>query len=152
MDLDHSLVENALVGHWSSLPFSYGVMEASELGLLSDGRGWSSWFNFEALCVTRLLWRCPEPGVVELHAQWMVMGTLADDPGPPAFSLVESTAQMDDLTRHPFVIGPATPPPGGDVVTALDFEEPVEFCCQFAKRSRQIRPEDDPSHRVLPYQ
>lgn len=157
MDLDpardgHSRGDAPLVGHWSSLPFSYGVMEASELGLLRDGRGWSAWFNFEALCVTRLVWRCPEPGVVELHAQWIVEGTLADGPGLPAFSLVESTTRVDDVTRHPFVIGPAAPPPGADAVTALDFDEPVEFCSQYARRPGRIRPEDDPSHHVLPYQ
>jgi hypothetical protein len=58
MDLD-----DLLVGRWSSLPLSYGVMEASELGLLPDGRGWSSWFNVGALCVTRFGWACPEPGL-----------------------------------------------------------------------------------------
>ncbi|MGW0904299.1 hypothetical protein [Streptomyces sp. NPDC002853] len=149
---DPSLADPSLIGHWSSLPFSYGVMEASELGLLSDGRGWSAWFNFEALCVTRLAWRCPEPGVVELSAKWMVEGTLADGPGPLAFSLVESTTQVNDVTRHPFAVGPATPLPGADTVTALNFDEPVEFCSRFARSSGQIRPEDDPSHPVLPYQ
>jgi hypothetical protein len=57
MDLD-----DLLVGHWSGLPFSYGAMEASELGFLSDGRGWSSWFNVGALCVTRFSWTCPGTG------------------------------------------------------------------------------------------
>ncbi|MEV6757690.1 hypothetical protein [Streptomyces sp. NPDC051214] len=142
-------LDGSLVGHWSSLPFSYGVMEASELGLLGDGRGWSTWFTFDALCVTRLVWRCPEPGVVELRAQWMVEGTLADGPGPPAFSLVESITQVDDVTRHPFVIGPATPLPGADAVTALNFDEPVEFCSRYARMPGLIRPEDDPSHHVL---
>ncbi|MGW6026321.1 hypothetical protein [Streptomyces sp. NPDC055099] len=147
--VDPSLLDSSLVGHWSSLPFSYGVMEASELGLLGDGRGWSSWFNFETLCVTRLVWSCPEPGVVELRARWIVEGTLADGPGSPAFSLVESTTQVDDVTRHPFVIGPATPLPGADAVTALTFDKPVEFCHQYARRPGQIRPEDDPSRPVL---
>ncbi|MEW1925818.1 hypothetical protein [Streptomyces sp. NPDC088360] len=145
-------LDDALVGHWSGLPFSYGVMEASELGLLDDGRGWSAWFNADALCVTRLLWRCPEPGVVELHAKWSVEGPLGDGPGASPFSRVELVEPMDQVTRHRYVIEPAEPLPGADPVMAVDFEEPVEFCCQYARGSRTIGPEDDPSHLVLPHQ
>ncbi|MEU5002295.1 hypothetical protein [Streptomyces sp. NPDC021622] len=148
MDLD-----SPLLGHWSSLPFSYGVMEASELGFLGDGRGWSAWFNADALCVTRLTWRCPRPGVVELHTRWSVQGTISDDPGPLSFATTEPVERLDEVTRHRYVIEPAIPMPGAaDPLMAITFEEPVEFCYQYARGPREIRREDDPSHLVLPYQ
>ncbi|MGI5350680.1 hypothetical protein ACQEU8_21245 [Streptomyces sp. CA-250714] len=147
MDPDHQLV-----GHWSSVPLSYGVMEASELGLLPDGQGWSSWFNVHALCVTRLRWRCPEPGVVELHARWRVQGTPGDGTGPAAFASTEEAEPLDEVSRHRYVIGPVVPMPGADAVAAVRFEEPVEFCMEFARGPRHIRPDEDPTFHVLPYQ
>ncbi|MFE0133112.1 hypothetical protein ACFWY6_16300 [Streptomyces sp. NPDC059037] len=146
MDLD-----SPLLGHWSSLPFSYGVMEASELGLLGDGRGWSAWFNANALSVTRLTWRCPRPGVVELHTRWSVQGTISDGPGPLAFATTEPVERLDEVTCHRYVIEPAIPMPGADPLMAINFEEPVEFCDQYARGPREIGPEDDPSHLVRPY-
>lgn len=123
MDLD-----DALVGHWSSVPFSYGAMEASELGLLGDGRGWSAWFNADALCVTRLRWRCPEPGLLELRAEWTVEG----EPGPPgdvlSFSTTRTPEAASEVTLHRYAIGPAVPVPGAVPLPAVTFEEPVEFC------------------------
>jgi hypothetical protein len=115
MDLDH-----LLVGHWSSLPSSYGVMEASELGFLSDGRGWSSWFNVDALCVTRFDWTCPEPGVVELHTKWIVQGTPSEGGGSSTFSSMEPAEQVDEVRRRrhrpasslPCYCGSPSRPPG----------------------------------------
>jgi hypothetical protein len=146
MDLD-----DLLVGHWSSLPFSYGVMEASELGLLANGRGWSSWFNVAALCVTRFDWTCPEPGVVELHTKWIVQGTPSDKVGAPTFASMEPVEQVDEVARHHYVIGSAVPIPGADALPAVSFEEPLEFCYHFARGAKEIRPEEDPTHLVLPY-
>ncbi|MEV0219181.1 hypothetical protein [Streptomyces sp. NPDC050704] len=146
-------VDDLLVGHWSSAPFSYGVMETSELGLLADGRGWSSWFNSGALCVTRLSWICPEPGIVELRAQWIVEGT----PGSEGVgSLTPASTQpaepLDEVTRHHYAVGSAVPMPGGEAVMTLSFEEPVEFCHQYARGTKEIRAEDDPARLLLPYQ
>ena len=147
MDLD-----DLLIGHWSSLPFSYGVMEASELGLLSNGRGWSSWFNVFGLCVTRFSWGCPQPGVLELQAHWMVEGTPSQSAGSPTFSSMGSPERWDEVTRHHYRIGPAVPLPGAEALMAVSFEEPVEFCFQYARGSTQIRAEEDPTHVVVPYQ
>ncbi|MEU2723726.1 hypothetical protein [Streptomyces smyrnaeus] len=146
MDLD-----DRLMGHWSSVPFSYGAMEASELGFLDDGRGWSAWFNAaDALCVTRFAWGCPEPGVLELRAQWLVQGTLSQAAGRTAFSSTEPAERLDDVTHHPYTIGPAVPMPGADALMAVSFEEPVEFSHQYARGATLIRPEEDPTHLVLP--
>ncbi|MBO8193401.1 hypothetical protein ITI46_17290 [Streptomyces oryzae] len=147
MDLD-----DRLVGHWSSVPFSYGVMEASELGLLADGQGWSSWFNADALCVTRLRWRCPEPGVLELHARWSVQGTPGDGPGSPAFATMEPAEPLAEVTRHRYVLGPVEPMPGADPLAAVTFEEPVEFCHHFAAGPKEISAEEDPTFSAVPYQ
>ncbi|MEU0645988.1 hypothetical protein [Streptomyces umbrinus] len=143
-------VDDLLVGHWSSVPFSYGVMEASELGLLADGRGWSSWFNAGALCVTRLSWTCPEPGVVELHAKWTVEGAPREDAGSPTFSSTQPAEPVDEVTRHHYVVGLAVPMPGEEAVMSVSFEEPVEFCHQYARGPKAIRAEEDPTYLVLP--
>lgn len=60
-------LDEALIGHWSGSPFEYGVMEASELELRADGTGWSLLANLTGEYVTRLTWRCPEAGVLELR-------------------------------------------------------------------------------------
>ncbi|MFI9045951.1 hypothetical protein [Streptomyces sp. NPDC053427] len=137
--------DDLLVGHWSSLPFSYGVMELSELGFLGDGRGWSVLLDVGAMWVTRFTWRCPEAGVVELHAQWMVQGTPGQDVGPSLFSSSKPPERVDEVTRHRYGIGPAVPMPGAEALTTVTFEEPVEFCHEFARGSTQIRPADDPT-------
>ena len=130
-------MDDLLVGHWSSLPFSYGVMEASELAFLGDGRGWSAWFNAEALCVTRFTWRCPEPGVLELCAKWMVQGVPGEGTGPSAFSSMEPAERLDEVTRHHYRVGPAVPMPGAEALMAVTFEEPVEFCHEYARGRRR---------------
>lgn len=111
-----------------------------------------SWFNAYGLCVTRFTWRCQESGVLELRAQWIVQGTLSQEAGPPRFSSLEPPERWDEITRHHYDIGLAAPMPGAEEVVAVSFEEPVEFCYQYARGTTQIRPEEDPSHHSLPYQ
>ncbi|MGP3988437.1 hypothetical protein [Streptomyces sp. 3N207] len=147
MDLD-----DQLVGHWSSVPFSYGVMEASELGLLGDGQGWSAWFNVGELAVTRLRWRCPEPGVLELRARWSVHGTPDSSAGSLSFASAEPAEPLDEVTRHRYVLAPVEPMPGADPLPAISFEEPVEFCFHYARGPKEIRPEEDPTFPAVPYQ
>ncbi|NNN32053.1 hypothetical protein HLK59_17115 [Streptomyces sp. S3(2020)] len=60
-------LDEALLGHWDSSPFEYGVMEASEFELRADGRGWSLLANLAGEYVTRFSWRCPDAGVLELR-------------------------------------------------------------------------------------
>jgi hypothetical protein len=111
----------------------------------------SSWFNVAALCVTRFDWTCPEPGVVELHTKWIVQGTPSDKVGAPTFASMEPAEQVDEVARHHYVIGSAVPIPGADALPAVSFEEPLEFCYHFARGAKEIRPEEDPTHLVLPY-
>ena len=144
-------LDDLLVGHWSSHPFSYGVMEASQLGFLSDGWGWTSWFNVDALCVTRFRWRCPEPGVLELRSQWLVQGTPSQTAGAARFASMELAERLDEVTRHRYRIGPAVPMPGAEALTAISFEEPVEFCEQYARGPVRIRREEDPAYLAVPY-
>ncbi|MCL8014223.1 hypothetical protein [Streptomyces sp. AS02] len=102
-------LDEALIGHWSSIPFDYGVMECSEFELRADGRGWSSVANAFGEYVTRLTWRCPQPGVLELRP---------DD---------------GEAARHRYAIAPAEPLGSAEPVASVTFEESVEFCHQFAK-------------------
>ncbi|MFM9373690.1 hypothetical protein [Streptomyces sp. Da 82-17] len=144
--------DDQLLGHWSSLPLSYGVMEASELGFLPDGWGWSAWFDVGGMSVTRFRWGCPAPGVLELREQWTVQGTPGPGAGPSTFASTEPPRQADGVTRHPYAFGLAVPYPGAEGIPAVLFtDEPVEFCHEFARGPIGIRREDDPSHLVLPY-
>ncbi|HET6860582.1 MAG TPA: hypothetical protein VFH94_26220 [Streptomyces sp.] len=143
--------DDLLVGHWSSHPFSYGAMEASELGFIGDGRGWSAWFNANDLCVTRFNWTCPEPGMVEMQTEWMVEGTLGGEAGVLSFATMEPALRVHEVTRHHYVIGAVVPMPGADPLAAISFEEPVEFCHDFARGARRISPEEDPAHGVPPH-
>lgn len=145
MDLDE-----ALVGHWSSLPFSYGAMEAAELGFLGDGRGWSVWFGSGALCVTRFRWRCPESGVLELCAEWVVEGEPERRGGLVPFSSGRAPEAVSEVTLHRYSVGPAVPLPGDEPLPAILFKEPVEFSATYARGPREILPEQDPAHRMFP--
>lgn len=73
-------LDEALLGHWDTSPFAYGVMETSEFELRADGTGWSLLANLAGEYVTRLTWRCPDVGVLELR----------DEDGL--------------VTRHPYVV------------------------------------------------
>ena len=145
------IIDDLLVGHWSSLAFSYGVMEASDLGFLAGGRGWSTWYNACALCVTRFRWHCPEPGLLELHSQWLVEGTPTTQPGPPAFATAHTSEAISEVTRHHYTIGHAVPVPGAEPLPALLLQEHVDFATAFKRGPREIKTEDDPSHHLLPY-
>ncbi|MDO0910960.1 hypothetical protein QQM39_08855 [Streptomyces sp. DT2A-34] len=102
-------LDEALIGHWSSTPFDYGVMECSEFELRANGRGWSSLANAFEEYVTELTWRCPEPGVLELRPEG------------------------GEVARHRYALAPAVPLHSAEPVTSVTFQEPVAFCHQFAK-------------------
>ncbi|MEU9736858.1 hypothetical protein [Streptomyces sp. NPDC048002] len=95
-------LDEALIGHWSSIPLDYGVMESSEFELRANGEGWSKLATVLGEHVTRLTWRCPEPGALELRT--------ADG----------------EVSRHSYVVT-------GDPVPTAAFDQPVEFCHQFAR-------------------
>ncbi|MDQ0598276.1 hypothetical protein QF037_002621 [Streptomyces canus] len=60
-------LDEALLGHWDTAPFAYGVMETSEFELRADGTGWSLLAHPAGEYVTRLTWQCPGAGVLELR-------------------------------------------------------------------------------------
>ncbi|MGG7570892.1 hypothetical protein [Streptomyces sirii] len=64
---------------------------------------------------------------------------------------MEPAERLEEVTRHRYGIGPAVPMPGAEPLTAIGFEEPVEFCDRYARGSTRIRREEDPTHLVLPY-
>lgn len=102
-------LDEALIGHWSSGAFDHGVMECSDLELRADGTGWSSVSNAFTEDVSRLTWRCPEPGLLELRPR------------------------EGDVTRHRYAVGPAVPVRAAEPVMSITFEEPVAFSHQYAK-------------------
>ncbi|OPG05452.1 hypothetical protein B1R27_21090 [Streptomyces sp. GKU 895] len=62
-------LDEVLIGHWSSAPYDYGVMETSECELRADGTGWSLLAHLGGEWVTWLTWRCPSPGLLELRTE-----------------------------------------------------------------------------------
>ncbi len=115
--------DEALIGHWSSVPFDYGVMECSEFELRANGQGWSSLANALGENVTRLTWRCPQPGILELRAE---DGT---------------------VSHHRYAVAPAAPLHSTELVTSVTFEEPVEFGHQFAKSGYSVGTPNRPERR-----
>ncbi|MGW2742997.1 hypothetical protein [Streptomyces sp. NPDC001450] len=102
-------LDTALIGHWDSSPFAYGVMEASGLALLDDGRGTGTVANALGEDVTEFAWHCPEPGVLEVR----------DEHGGV------------ERVRH--VVAPAVPVHATDPVPAVRFEPPLFFAREYAR-------------------
>ncbi|NGN69389.1 hypothetical protein G5C51_36565 [Streptomyces sp. A7024] len=135
-------LDQALVGHWTSLPYDTGAIETSDLGFLPDGRGWSVWSSMSGgLHVARFRWFCPGPGRLELHEQWHASGTWAE---PEGFASVDEAEHSEGLVRTRYAIG-------GDGGGAVVFTTPVEFTDKYARGDRTIAPTDDPSYELLPY-
>ena len=145
------IFDDRLVGHWSSLAFSYGVMEATDLGFLGDGRGWSAVYNAYNLTVTRFRWSCPQPGLLELRAEWLVQGASAPQPGRPVFATTQPPEPRTEITTHHYSLSQQPPAPDAEPLPALLFQEHVDYAHTLERGPREISVEDDPSHHVLPY-
>lgn len=126
-------------------------MEATDLGFLGDGRGWSTVYNAYTLAVTRFRWSCLQSGLLELRAEWVVEGTSAAQPGRPTFATTQPPERWTEITNHHYSLGRKAPAPGAEPLSALVFEEHVDFAYVLGRGPREISMEDDPSHWVLPY-
>lgn len=126
-------------------------MEATDVGFLADGRGWSSVYNAYDLTVTRFQWSCPQPGLLELRSEWCVSGTPAPQPGRPVFATTQSPEALTEVTRHHYTFGQEAPLPGAKPLPALLLQEHIDFAHVLARGEREITVEDDPSYHVLPY-
>ncbi|MGW0767350.1 hypothetical protein [Streptomyces sp. NPDC002676] len=102
-------LDTALIGRWDSSPFDYGVMEASELEFLEDGRGRGTIANALSEDVTEFEWHCPEPGLLEVRDEY---GT---------------------VERVRYVMAPAVPTFTPDPVPAVRFEPDLFFAQDYAR-------------------
>ncbi|MFG2121351.1 hypothetical protein [Streptomyces sp. NPDC048710] len=102
-------LDTALIGHWDSSPFDYGVMEASELAFLDDGRGTGTLANALGEDVTEFAWHCPEPGVLEVHDEY------------------------GGVERVRYTVTPAVPVYATDPVPAVRFEPALFFAREYAR-------------------
>lgn len=119
-----------LIGLWDSAPFEYGVMEATMLALLPDGRGWSELANVAGtLQVRRLTWDVSWPGVIELRFT-VAIDVAAGDHEPDS-----------EFIRARYSVSEAE----------LRLSEPVEDARQFALKKRDVGVADDPSAELVPY-
>ncbi|KUJ69427.1 hypothetical protein ACZ90_11055 [Streptomyces albus subsp. albus] len=140
--------DEALIGHWSSAPFDYGIMESSDLGFLPDGRGWSVVANLAGMHVTRFRWHCPAPGVLEVSEEWHAQGGWAED---GSLASVEESGPRRYLIRTGYrlrteqrLVGEAS------AVPAVRFEEDLACTTLYARGAREIQADQDPAHRILP--
>ncbi|MEU1377824.1 hypothetical protein ABZ442_29860 [Streptomyces triculaminicus] len=142
--------DDALIGHWTSAPFDYGVMEGSDLAFLPDGRGWSVFSNLGGMSVTRFRWHCPAPGRLEIREEWSASGEWEASTG--GFSSVDGQGPRQSVTVTGYTIGQEETAVGEPVpVTAVCFDEPVEFITLYARGARDIAPAQDPSYALRPY-
>ncbi|MFF4036661.1 hypothetical protein [Streptomyces sp. NPDC001816] len=102
-------LDTALIGHWDSSPFDYGVMEASELAFLDDGRGTGTLANALGEDATEFVWHCPEPGVLEVRDEY------------------------GSVERVRYTVAPAVPVHATNLVPAVRFEPALFFAREYAR-------------------
>ncbi|GHG53728.1 hypothetical protein GCM10018779_15910 [Streptomyces griseocarneus] len=125
-------------------------MEGSDLAFLPDGRGWSVLANLAGMHVTRFRWHCPAPGRLEMRDEWSARGDW--EPHGDGFSSVEEQGPCQYVTVTGYVIGQEETTVGEpSPVTAVRFDEPVEFATLYARGDRDVAPAQDPSYALLPY-
>jgi hypothetical protein len=134
-----------LVGLWGSGPYDYGSMESSWLCLRPDGTGWSAYANAGGgASVSRLTWRCPRDGELELQYHWTVSGTWAtfERPESPNLVRVDDESPDDSLVRTRYTISAGAAPCAEEPVTGLHLDEYVDFAADFALVSRDASMDD----------
>ncbi|MDL2081083.1 hypothetical protein QNN03_32030 [Streptomyces sp. GXMU-J15] len=104
-------LDESLLGHWSTVPFDYGVMECSDFELRADGTGWASVTNAFMEDAQLLTWHCPEPGVLEVRS-------------PP---------EIGEARRHRYRVGPEVPVDSTEPVMSITFDPAFVYGPQYAK-------------------
>jgi hypothetical protein len=129
--LDSAVHPEDLIGLWDSAPFEYGVMEATRLALLPDGRGWTELANAGGTPqIRRLAWDVPRPDVIELrYALEIDVATAAQKPD---YEFVRSRYSIDEKE--------------------LRLTELVDNTRQFTLQKRDVDVRDDASHELVPYE
>ncbi|MFJ9815498.1 hypothetical protein ACIRU3_09530 [Streptomyces sp. NPDC101151] len=104
-------LDTALIGHWDSSPFDFGVMEASELEFLDDGQGCGTISNALGDQVAPFSWHCPELGTLEVRDEF------------------------GDVERYHYTVAPALPPYATDPIPAVRFEPFLFYAREYARIS-----------------
>lgn len=139
-----SSADDDIVGLWDSFPFEYGSMEASQLGLLSDGTGWGSWSNFGgAMELVRLTWSRPGPGALEMVELDVVSGRWEAEHPDRIFSARPPNA-LNATRRYRYRLTSEVPPLGDQPVRALKLDRPFLFTSDFAFVRNTITAADVP--------
>lgn len=128
--LDSPVHPEDLIGLWDSAPFEYGVMEATRLALLPDGRGWTEMANAGGMLqVRRLTWDVPRQDVIELRYALAIDVAAAEQ--EPDYEFVRTRYSVDEKE--------------------LRLSEPIDCARQFALQKRDVDVRDDASHELVPY-
>jgi hypothetical protein len=134
-----------LVGLWDSGPYAYGVMESSELALLPDGTGWSTWSNVAGgMELIRLVWHRLGRAAIYIREIELTSGSwepdrkgciITDQPSRP---LSEEIRLRYELVRE-------TPPLASDPMQAIKLDRPFMFADAYALVRRDVVPTDMPT-------
>ncbi|MFK0258793.1 hypothetical protein [Streptomyces sp. NPDC090445] len=146
-------LDERLIGAW--LGTAEGVMEASGIVFLADGRGWSRFDSISGeLAVSRFRWHCPDNGVLSLRYTWQVSGEWdAEAAGGDGFAVVRHSGPFDEVIETGYRVGPHQPQLSASEAakTALLLDQAVEFEHVFHRSGRPATVADDPSTAVVPY-
>ncbi|MFJ9646157.1 hypothetical protein [Streptomyces sp. NPDC101206] len=146
--LDGEFLDERLVGAWFGS--AVGVMEASGVVFLGDGRGWSRFDSVSGeLAVGRFRWHCPQAGVLTLQYTWQVGGEWGGD--GDGFAVVRHSRPFDEVIETGYRVAPHRPPMGEAARTALLLDRDVEFENVFYRSAASVGCADDPSAGIVPY-
>ena len=121
-----------LVGLCDSGPYAYGSMESSELALLPDGAGWSTWSSFGGgMSLIRLVWRRLGSAVISIRKVELTSGTW--EPGRPNCIITDQPARpLDVQTRLRYEPVRETPPLASTPMKAIKLDRQFMFAYAYA--------------------
>ena len=134
-----------LVGLWDSGPYAYGVMESSELALLPDGTGWSTWSNVGGgMELIRLAWRRLDTAVISIKEIELTSGTWQPD-RPNTIISAARPMRIDKQIRLRYELVRETPPLASTPMLAIKLDRPFRFAYAYALARPDVAGTDMPA-------
>lgn len=134
-----------LLGLWDSGPYAYGVMESSELALLADGTGWSTWSNVGGgMELIRLAWRRLDTAVISITEIELTSGTWQPD-RPNTLISDRRPRPVGKQIRLRYELVRETPPLASAPMQAIKLDRPFMFAHAYGLTRPDVAATDMPA-------